>query len=87
MPELWQKGLNADYGMGVFINTSDGRRRVWHGGDFDGFSTWLAHYPREGVTIAMVENSQSAQMHRDEIEAAVFAGMVEDGKAPAYCGK
>lgn len=86
MPEAWQKGLNSDYGMGVFITPTAMGPRVWHGGDIDGFSTWLAHYPDRHVTIALLENSQSADMDKDAIEAAVFSGLgkacLEDGISP-----
>lgn len=72
MPEAWQKGLDADYGMGVFINTTAAGQRIWHAGDMPGFSTWLAYYPRSRTTIALAINSESADLHRDTIEAAVF---------------
>jgi D-alanyl-D-alanine carboxypeptidase len=84
MPEAWQKGLDSDYGMGVFLASRDGRRRVWHSGNIDGFASWLSHYPGSGITIALMENSQSADMDSEAIEAAVFAG-VTPGSAWPYC--
>jgi CubicO group peptidase (beta-lactamase class C family) len=74
MPEAWQKGLNSDYGMGVFIKPTKVGPRIGHSGDVDGFSTWVAHYPQSGVTIVHMINSQSADMDTDGIEAAVFSG-------------
>jgi CubicO group peptidase (beta-lactamase class C family) len=73
MPEAWQKGLNSDYGMGVFIKRTRAGARIGHGGDVDGFSTWVAHYPSRGVTILHMINSESAGMDADGIEAAVFS--------------
>lgn len=73
MPEAWQKGLDSDYGMGVFINASPAGRRIWHAGDMPGFSTWLAYYPQSSTTIALPINSESADLHRDAIERAVFS--------------
>lgn len=87
MPDAWQAGLQSDYGMGVFLSEYTGRQRVWHSGDIDGFSTWLAHYPAQDVTIALMENSESADMHKDEIEAAVFAGLASGSQEPAYCSQ
>ena len=81
MPEAWQRGLNSDYGMGVFLKPTVGGTRVGHSGGIDGFSTWVAHYPSRGVTIVHMINSQSADMDTDAIEAAVFSGL--DGKCPA----
>ena len=74
MPEDWQKGLNSDYGMGVFIKPASVGNRIGHSGDIDGFSTWVGHYPSRGVTIVHMINSQSADMDTDAIEAAVFSG-------------
>ena len=73
MPEDWQKGLNSDYGIGVWVKPTLAGTRVGHGGDVDGFSTWVAHYPSRGVTIVHMINSQSADMATDAIEAAVFS--------------
>lgn len=75
MPKDWREGLDADYGMGVFVSVARGRRRIWHSGEIDGFTAWLAHYPDDAVTIALLENSESADMDRDAIEAAVFSSL------------
>ena len=72
MPEAWQTGLNSDYGMGVFVTPTGHGPRIWHSGDMSGFSTWLARYPESGVTIALLLNSESADMDRDTISDAVF---------------
>ena len=74
MPQDWQKGLNSDYGMGVFIKSTTAGPRIGHSGDIDGFSTWVAQYPTRGVTIIHMINSQSADMDTDAIEAAIFSG-------------
>lgn len=76
MPEAWQAGLNSDYGFGVFISPSDAGQRIWHSGDMDGFSTWLGHYPEAGVTIALMQNSESADLDEAAIEDAVIASLV-----------
>lgn len=73
MPLDWQKGLNSDYGMGVFVTPTAHGMRIWHSGDIDGFQTWLARYPASGVTIALMINSQSADLDKEAIESAVFA--------------
>ncbi len=72
MPEAWQEGLNADYGMGVFISNSAGGLRIWHSGDMPGFSSWLAHYPEQDAVIALLRNSESADMDSGAIENAAF---------------
>ena len=72
MPVAWQKGLNADYGMGVFVSARPVGTRIWHSGDMDGFATWVAHYPAREVTIAIMINSESADVDRDGIEKAAL---------------
>lgn len=74
MPESWQKGLNSDYGMGVFIKPTKAGARLGHSGGIDGFSTWLAHYPASKVTIVQMINSESADLNIDAVEDAVFTG-------------
>ena len=78
MPQAWQSGLNSDYGFGVFISPSAAGPRIWHGGDIDGFSTWLAHYPAADITIALMQNSESADMDSAAIERAVLFGLLEN---------
>ncbi|HET7202825.1 MAG TPA: serine hydrolase domain-containing protein [Steroidobacteraceae bacterium] len=73
MPEAWQRGLDSDYGMGVFLTNTSAGRRVWHAGDIDGFSTWLAHYPDAGVTVAVMQNSESADIDQAALHEALFA--------------
>jgi CubicO group peptidase (beta-lactamase class C family) len=41
----------------------------------DGFSTWLAYYPAYDLTIALMENSQSADMDKEAIERAAIASI------------
>jgi CubicO group peptidase (beta-lactamase class C family) len=75
MPPDWQRGMNASYGLGVFVSPAGKGSRIWHSGDVDGFSTWLAHYPAHRLSIALMENSQSADMDKDAIEQAVTASI------------
>jgi CubicO group peptidase (beta-lactamase class C family) len=79
MPDAWRIGMDADYALGVFFVTATPRGpRVWHGGDIDGFSTWLGHYPERRVTIALLQNSESADLPREAVERAVLDAL--DGR-------
>lgn len=78
MPEAWQLGLDADYGMGVFISNSAGGPRIWHSGDMPGFSSWMAHYPEQDAVIALLRNSESADMDSGAIENAAFTFISSD---------
>ncbi len=75
MPEAWREGLKADYGLGVFIDAFEGRRRFWHAGDIDGFRTLMSHFPDQGVTVVILRNSESGDPKEAEIQAAVLAAM------------
>jgi hypothetical protein len=63
------------YGLGVFVSPAGKGSRIWHSGDVDGFSTWLAHYPPTACPSPLMENSQSADMDKDAIEQAVTASI------------
>jgi CubicO group peptidase (beta-lactamase class C family) len=75
MPKEWREGLKADAGMGFFIDQVGGRRRYLHGGDINGFSSWMAYYPDQHLAIAIAVNSESGAMRTTQIEAAVLEGL------------
>jgi hypothetical protein len=75
MPKKWREGLQADYGLGVFIDNKAGRRRWWHAGDIDGFHTWVAHLPDERVTIVVLRNSENGDPMEGAIQDAVVKAL------------
>ena len=75
MPPEWREGLQADYGLGVFVDEKTGRRRFWHSGDMDGFHTWLAHFPDDGVTLVILRNSENGDPMETEIQNAVLKAL------------
>lgn len=75
MPAPMQEAWNSDYAMGVLVGSPDGRARVWHAGDIDGFSTWAAHYPDEKISVVILQNSESANRNEAEIEQAVMTAV------------
>jgi len=46
----------ADYGMGWFVNTYRGHRRVEHGGNIDGFSANVTLFPQDGIGVVVLTN-------------------------------
>ena len=46
----------ADYGMGWFVNTYRGHRRVEHGGNIDGFSANVTLFPQDGLGVVVLTN-------------------------------
>lgn len=75
MPAPMQAGWGSDYAMGLLIGSPDGTPRVWHSGDIDGFSTWMAYYPAERLTLVILQNSQSADRNEVEIERVVLTAL------------
>ena len=45
-----------DYALGVVVQAKTGRKVVQHGGGIDGFNTFLAYYPDDKVTVAVLSN-------------------------------
>jgi CubicO group peptidase (beta-lactamase class C family) len=45
-----------DYALGVVVRTAGGRKVVQHGGGIDGFNTFLAYYPDDKLTVAVLAN-------------------------------
>lgn len=75
MPPEWREGLQADYGMGLFVDRRTGPLRYSHTGDVNGFHSWLALYPASEVSIAILMNSESADAPEDAVQTAVLAGI------------
>jgi len=48
--------FKSDYALGVVVQTAGGRRVVQHGGGIDGFNTFLAYYPDDKLTVAVLAN-------------------------------
>lgn len=46
-----------NYGYGLTVNQQHGRKIVAHGGGINGFSTILARFPEEHVTVAVLRNA------------------------------
>ena len=52
----------ADYGLGWFVDTYRGHRRVHHGGNIDGFSAMVSMLPRDGVGFAVLVNKNGSAL-------------------------
>ena len=48
--------FKSDYALGVVVRTANGRKMVQHGGGIDGFNTFLAYYPEDKLTVAVLAN-------------------------------
>jgi len=48
--------FKGDYALGVVVRTAGGRKVIQHGGGIDGFNTFLAYYPDDKLTVAVLAN-------------------------------
>ena len=48
--------FKSDYALGVVVRTANGRKVIQHGGGIDGFNTFLAYYPDDKLTVAVLAN-------------------------------
>jgi CubicO group peptidase (beta-lactamase class C family) len=51
--------FKGDYGMGVYVDTVNGRKRVFHPGSIQGFSTFFVYYPESKVVAIALGNLES----------------------------
>ena len=57
-PGTLADGRLVDYGFGVGVRSFAGRRVIEHGGAINGFAAYLAHYPADTLSIAVLANTQ-----------------------------
>jgi CubicO group peptidase (beta-lactamase class C family) len=50
----------SQYGMGEYLDSPNGVRKVSHGGSIDGFRAYLASYPDRGLAFVILTNGESA---------------------------
>jgi CubicO group peptidase (beta-lactamase class C family) len=69
-PGALDDGTETDYAWGWFVGWYGGRRAVWHGGGWDGTSTYYARWPEEGLGVAVLSNTR-------QVEASAVGARVE----------
>jgi D-alanyl-D-alanine carboxypeptidase len=62
-------GKTAPYGLGVFIDDSDGHKRVYHPGSDSGFLTENRIYPDDGLALAVTVNADFGNAQADIADA------------------
>lgn len=53
---------SPDYGLGWFVDTYRGERRVHHGGNIDGFSAQVSFLPGKNIGIVAIANKNATQL-------------------------
>jgi len=57
-------GAVTGYGFGLGVDSLAGHARVSHSGGINGFSSYLAYFPDDGVTVAVLDNTEDASPGR-----------------------
>ena len=58
-PARLKDGSTTGYGFGLSIDAFDGHRRISHGGGINGFTSSLAYYPDDDLTIVVLANANT----------------------------
>jgi D-alanyl-D-alanine carboxypeptidase len=67
--------VQQNYGYGVMMMERSGHKLIMHDGGIDGFSSHLARYPDDGVTIVVLGNNES--VNASELGFALAAIMFD----------
>ena len=59
-PMTLTNGKRITYALGLSVTTRDGMRELSHSGSTAGYQTWLARYPDEHVSVAVLCNAGGA---------------------------
>ena len=72
------KPNKASYGFAWFVDSRSGHRLVGHGGRWQGFTTHIARYVDDGLTIVILSNQANCDPQRivDEVAAIYLAKAV-----------
>lgn len=71
------------YGAGLRFGTLAGHRKRGHTGTFSGGSAALAHYPEDGLTIAVLSNTYGGVPHARSVEARIARWLFTGNEEPA----
>jgi hypothetical protein len=70
------------YGLGVGVGTIAGHRAYHHGGDIDGFTSYLAWFPADSLSIAVLINTQGP-VRPDPLLARIAEAVLGPDRAPS----
>jgi CubicO group peptidase (beta-lactamase class C family) len=87
-PGHLDSGRPLHYGLGLFIGEYRGQPEVWHDGATAGYRAFLAQYPRSKLSVAVLCNSEGAQVkqYAHSIVDLYSPSTETDSDSPAFGG-
>ena len=79
-PGTLNDGTRLRYAKGLMIDSLNGRRAIFHGGDINGFATDLEYFPDDSLTIAVLVNTEGPI--RPDAIARSIANVIYGSTAP-----
>jgi len=86
-PGTLADGSPLRYAKGIAVSDVGGRRAFHHGGDIDGFATYLDYFPDDRLSIAVVVNSQGPVRPVDVARAVAEVVHGKPRTAPPFRGR
>jgi CubicO group peptidase (beta-lactamase class C family) len=77
-PARLSDGSRIEYGYGLAVSYLDGHHRLTHIGGMLGFAGHVSHYDQDGVTVAVLTNTEGANAARIATEVARVVLGLED---------
>jgi D-alanyl-D-alanine carboxypeptidase len=77
---LLSGGTGTNYGLGMFVRTTDEGRLRWdHGGEASGFRSQNTIFPNDGIAIVVLTNGTAGTSEKvtGEVEALLFASAAD----------
>lgn len=83
--DLARESLDAFYGYGLVHDTHLGYQLVYHSGRINGFSTTLAYYPEEKLTIGVLSNLENSLPEKivEALATRFFSRLSQASSKPA----
>jgi CubicO group peptidase (beta-lactamase class C family) len=60
-PTTIEGGIKIDYGLGLALGHADGAPWFGHGGNIEGFNTWIEWLPEQDAAIVVLVNTEGEQ--------------------------
>jgi len=72
-----------NYALGVRVSVIKGRKLIEHGGNISGFSSFLRHYPEQGVTVVVLSNVSTGSGIVEDLGNQLAAVVLDSGEEAA----